>query len=73
MNKLSETQLNVASWHMQDFNTETGGDISDFAAYFYEISEALGYDTRLFMELMEDRFKEECDDVISHIKVSEGW
>lgn len=70
---LTEGQLNTASWHMQDFNTETGGSVEDFAWHFYEVAIALGYDSRPFVELMEKKFAEECSEVISYIKVSEGW
>lgn len=58
---------------MQDFNTETGGSVEDFANYFYDVANALGYDPRKFVELMEAKFPEECREVITRIKVTEGW
>ena len=58
---------------MQDFATETGGNVEDFANYFYDVAKAIGYESDKFVELMEAKFPEECADVITRIKVSEGW
>ena len=73
MRQLNQGQINTASFEMQDFAIETGGSVEDFANYFYDVAKALGYDTDKFVELMEAKFREECDDVITRIKVSEGW
>lgn len=73
MNKLTQSQINTASWEIRDFNTVVGVSIEEFADYFYDVAKALGYDSTLFVELMEREFKEECSEVITRIKVSEGW
>ena len=73
MRQLNQGQINTASFEMQDFETETGGSVEDFANYFYDVAKALGYESDRFVELMEAKFPEECADVIMRIKVSEGW
>ena len=55
---LSESQINTASWEIRDFVEETGGSIEDFAHYFYTVSNALGYDSTKFVELMESTFND---------------
>jgi len=71
--QLNQGQINTASFEMQDFATETGGNVEAFANYFYDVAKALGYDTDKFVELMESKFSKECADVIMRIKVTEGW
>lgn len=71
--KITKEQINRASWEMQDFNTETGGSVVDFAEYFYDVAVALGYNSEPFVQMLESKFKDECSEVISRIKVTEGW
>lgn len=73
MNQLSQDQINTASFEMEDFALETGCSLEDFANYFYDVAKALDYDTDKFVELMEKKFSKECGDVITRIKVVEGW
>ena len=73
MKKLSQRQINRASSEIDDFIMETGRSAEDFAIYFYKVADALGYESDKFVELMEAKFWDECEDVITRIKVTEGW
>lgn len=73
MKQLNQGQINGAYFDMQDFATETDVSVEAFANYFYDVSAALGYESDKFVELMEAKFPKECADVITRIKVSEGW
>lgn len=73
MNQLAQNQINAASFEMKDFVIETGCCLEDFSNYFYNVAKALGYDSDKFVELMEKKFPKECEDVITRIKVMEGW
>jgi hypothetical protein len=65
-------QLNRAEWEVNDFNSETGGDIRNFLHYFYTVADSLGYDSAPLVELIDTRFPEHKE-ISMMIKVNEGY